>query len=114
MNSLRKVTLASAAIVALVGASLQAQAGETTEVTAEPVGEFRQVVVDYTDLDLTSPAGQKVLHSRISRAAKQVCGPTHVRDAGGLSEAMSNKQCYRDSLSRALSEVNSAAVATAN
>lgn len=110
----KKAVIASGIIGLTTGIAIQAQAGGVTEVTASSIAEAQQVTVNYTDLDLTSPAGQKVLYSRISNAAEAVCGAADLRRAGSLAQASKNQDCYRDSLSRALSKVNESVVATTN
>ena len=55
-----KKTLATIAAIGLVAVSTSATAAS--------------VIVPYEDLNLSSPAGQKVLDRRIDRAAKKVCG----------------------------------------
>ena len=104
----------TAAFIAFAGMGMQANAEDVTEVTAESYGNHEQRVVNYADLDLTSVEGQEALHYRISRAAEQVCGSTDMRQAGGLAQAARNQDCYEESLSRALSQVNNSAVASAN
>ena len=112
MKSLRTYTLAAACIIA--GTAFQANAGSITEVTANAVTDKQEATVDFTDLDLSSPQGQEALHYRLSRAAEQVCGPSDVRKAGSVAQAARNASCYKESLSRALSDVNTSAVATTN
>lgn len=114
-KSIFKQAVVASGLIGLVsGIAMQAQAGGVTEVTASAITNAQQVTVNYTDLDLTSPAGQKVLYSRISNAAEAVCGAADLRRAGSLVQASKNQDCYRDSLSRALSKVNESVVATTN
>lgn len=113
MNTLYKTTLA-AAFCAVAGISTQAFAGDFSETKVSANRVAKEVAVDYTDLDLNTPQGQEKLYYRISRAAKQICGPTQSRMAGGLSQAAENRACYKESLSRALSEIPNTAVATTN
>ncbi|GAB5413272.1 MAG: hypothetical protein Cons2KO_08750 [Congregibacter sp.] len=114
MKALKKIVVSTALIGLVSGFGMQANAGSVTEVTASSVTEPTQVTVNYTDLDLTSPAGQAVLYSRISNAAEKVCGAADLRRAGSLAQASRNEDCYRESLSRALSKVNETVVATTN
>ena len=114
MNLIRNIALASAAIFAFAGMTLTAQAESTTKVTAEPVAQTQQATVNFSDLNLNSAEGQETLYYRISNAAKQVCGSQDVRQAGGVAQAARNEDCYQQSLSRALAEVNNSAVASTN
>ncbi len=56
-------TLVAIAMLALLPAGVAAAAEPTTDVK-----------VSYADLNLTSPEGQKALHSRIEIAVRSVCG----------------------------------------
>ncbi|MEO0435509.1 MAG: UrcA family protein [Pseudomonadota bacterium] len=107
----QKLGLASIAITALAFASLNASAGNRTELTEDGIVELSAIAVDYSDLKLESPKGQEILFQRISRAAKQACGPQTYRAAGSVSIASRNKACYEDAMSRALSQVSASAVA---
>lgn len=63
------------------------------------------VRVDIQDLDLTTEQGNRVLHARLKRAAKQVCGSHDVRTAGSLENARNNRACYNEALAGALESV---------
>lgn len=114
VNTLSKVSMAAVALSFVAGFSVSASADSETTVTASNVAEATQVPVSFEDLDLDSAQGQETLYYRISRAAEQACGSSDIRQAGSLSQATRNRDCYRDSMSRALSEVSSgiAAVVT--
>ena len=70
------------------------------------------MVVSYEDLDLTSPKAQETLYYRISRAAEQVCGPTNLREAGGLARAVRNADCYEAAVFEAMAAVSLPTVAS--
>lgn len=114
MKNFGKQIIAATVLTVLGGAALQASAESMTMVTADKLGTAIEKTVNIADLNISSPEGQDALYSRISRAAKQVCGPSNRRDAGSLRMARRNRDCYEDALSRALSEVNKSAVAAAN
>ncbi len=63
------------------------------------------VRVDIQDLDLTTEQGSRVLHARLKRAAKQVCGSQDLRTAGSLENARNNRACYNEALAGALESV---------
>ena len=63
------------------------------------------VRVDVQDLDLTTVQGKQVLHARLKRAAKQVCGSQDVRTAGSLENARTNRACYNEALAGAVQSV---------
>ena len=46
------------------------------------------------------------------RAARNVCGPTGLREAGGLQMASRNRACYDEAVSAAVSQVGSAQLAS--
>ena len=114
MKVTRKTTIASAVFGMLAGMAVQASAETVTSVTADAVTEKTQRTVSIADLDLTSPEGQEALHYRLARAAEQVCGPSDLRQAGSIAQANRNRDCYRQSLSEAMAEVNQSAVASTN
>jgi UrcA family protein len=60
------------------------------------------VVVKYGDLDLSTPNGVAALHSRLNRAAKQVCSPFESRVLG-LRERYD--QCIADAVADAVNTV---------
>ncbi|WP_439100440.1 UrcA family protein [Congregibacter sp.] len=114
MKSIRRVLFATAVSGVLAAFAVQASASSITEVIADSVTNPTQVAVNFSDLDLDSATGQKVLHYRLARAAEQACGHSDIRRAGSVARAARNMDCYEQSLSRALSKVNASAVAAAN
>ena len=68
-----------------------------------PDNTVRQTVVNYSDLNLNSPAGAATLYSRIAHAADRVC-PSSGRETL-LTEA-SRKRCTTDAIRRAVETVN--------
>ena len=74
---------------------------------AGPQGE-PQLVVGYSDLDLSSQAGARVLIGRIGMAASQVCGGVpDIRDLGRLALYRS---CRQKAMADAVARVGSPAV----
>jgi UrcA family protein len=61
-------------------------------------------LVDYSDLDLSRPAGVGALFDRIESAARVVCNADDSRDLEHLARA---RRCIKGSISRAVAEVNS-------
>ncbi|MFK7828997.1 MAG: UrcA family protein [Congregibacter sp.] len=114
MKAVRNTLTTGALLGMLVGTAFQAQAENLTEVTAPAMAVKTQVIVNVADLNLSSPEGQKALYARISNAAEKACGPRDWRRAGSGYMASRNRECYDQSLSRALSEANQAWVASAN
>jgi len=75
---------------------ISANAGASTRDTPPTV------VVKYGDLDLGSKSGVAALHSRLNRAAKQVCSPLDSRVLG-LREKFD--QCVADAVTDAVRTV---------
>jgi len=111
---MKSLKLASGVVAMLTAAGLAAGASaqSVTEVRAATADERTTVTVSVDDLDLASAAGQEVLLYRLSAAAKQACGSSNVRVAGGVARAARNAECQEAALSRALARVNRGAVAT--
>ena len=100
----RVVRLAIPVFAGLVIAStaLTAEAGVHVRTGAAP----NQVVVDYSDLDLTNQSGLKVLYARLKYAAERACGS--VPESHSLQAHASFEQCYDQALNNAVVGVNDA------
>lgn len=71
---------------------------------AQPEWNTRSVQVEYSDLDLTRPAGVSTLEHRVSGAVHQVCdGP-----AFGLQERMQQRACEGAAQSAASRDIEKA------
>jgi UrcA family protein len=89
------------AFAATAGIATTAQAGDAD--LASP--HYDSVVVKYSDLDLNSVAGNKVLYARLSAAAERACGKDpHSRD---LQRRMQYRACYDSALDRAVDKIGS-------
>ena len=89
------------AFAATAGFATTAQAGDPDQ--ASP--HYDSVVVKYSDLDLKSIAGNKVLYARLSAAAERACGKDpHSRD---LQRRMQYRSCYDSALNRAVDKIGS-------
>lgn len=71
---------------------------------AEPARQPVSVEVDYSDLSASTPAGAKVLLSRIKRAAHKACGGSP--GFAHLALQMHRRACERDALARAAASVD--------
>jgi UrcA family protein len=82
----------------LVLAALGAATLTATSVPAFAAGEQgKSVEVQYSDLDLTTPAGAKELDRRLHEAAREVCGMSNMA-SGSRLRSDSAGACYRDAL----------------
>jgi UrcA family protein len=98
-NRLRHI-LVSAVLLAGAVAALPSQA-------ATPDGPL-SVKVDYSDLNLSHPAGVKVLYTRIQSAAQKVCAPLSGNRDLSLADAWA--QCLSDAVSGAVQSVDQPAL----
>jgi UrcA family protein len=62
-------------------------------VFAVPAAAESSVAVKYSDLDLSTRAGQQKLERRIDSAAREACGMDEVR-TGRLTPSTTQRQCY--------------------
>ena len=80
--------------------SLSAAAGNTQ--TLVPAG--KQIAVNYSDLNISSPNGAQALIKRLLAAASQACGPAPDRRQFAYYHAY--QDCVEDALSRSVATVN--------
>jgi UrcA family protein len=98
--------LAAASISLIAGFSTSAAAAQFDETLVQgDYAEIKAVHVQYLPSDLATAEGREILHSRLRQAAKKVCGPTNLRDAGGLREMSRNRQCYDQAFQAASSQI---------
>lgn len=107
-NFTLKSILSAAALTLAAGVSLNAAAEglEETFVGSGASG-VQTISLQYLSSDLATDEGRDRLHSRIAKAAREVCGPVGARAAGGLRIASHNKQCAEDAVQAAMSQVDS-------
>jgi len=92
----------AAAILALASAGATLSAS-TVAAFAE---ESRQVIVQYSDLNLAAPAGRATLHGRVRAAARKVCGAL---PAVQLEEVQQVRDCHSDIMSQARTRLTATA-----
>ncbi len=97
--NIRKTILTAGFVAAALSLSVGASATTVT-------GNAGAVAIEITDLDINTKQGRQVLHARIKRAAKQVCGSQNPRTAGSLENARKNKACFNDALATTVSAVD--------
>ena len=90
---------------AAFAATLAAQPAMAQEVSAPTT-----ITVSYSDLDLGSQAGQRVLDRRIRSAVEEACGPTSDADPAGKNRIL---ECRTETLAEARAQRNTA-LASAN
>ena len=72
---------------------LAAAAFGAATVLAVPAAAEGSVGVKYSDLDLSTRAGQQKLERRIDSAAREACGMEEVR-TGRFTPSTAQRQCY--------------------
>ena len=106
-NSIFNNVASAAAFSLAVLLSSQAGAEEIQEQAfSDRMIETQSISIAYNDSDLATDEGRANLYGKIKRAAKAVCGPTGSREAGGLSLASRNRECYQSAMEAALSQVD--------
>ena len=89
-----------AIIIIALGAPTYATADASSDL------EGKSVTVSYADLNLDQYDGAKTLYRHLQQASKQACDVQSWREAGSLSLFAEGRQCYRETLSGAVGEIN--------
>ena len=100
-------------VAGLASASAAADGMEETFVHPD-AAEVKTVRVQYLSTELATEEGRAALQRRIASAAREVCGPSSLHEAGSLKLATRNRECYRDSLAAANSQIESGQYAAAS
>jgi UrcA family protein len=103
MNSVTQTTLRATTFFlcgAITLCGLQATAGA-------PDPSLRQQRVSFADLDISKPAGAKVLYSRIKAAAYKVCTINGYQDMAAMQRV---NRCIDVAINNAVKEVDSPAL----
>ena len=87
---IKKMIIAAAVIQTLTMAS-----------TASAV-DVDSVKVPYNKEALLTAQGREMLHRKLERSVKKICGSTSINRAGSVGQAMENQTCYDDTLAAAL------------
>jgi UrcA family protein len=98
------ISAGMAAMILSVGAGLASVPASAGETAADARGGVRhEARVRLDDLDLATDAGRRVLQSRLTSAARRVCGEPDIRNARMASVW---RQCYAEALEAALAQVD--------
>ena len=98
-SKLFKGLLATIIVVAL-GAPAFASADAKSELKGV------SIKVSYDDLNLEKQEGAKALYRRLKQASRQACDYRGMKVAGSLKRMTQTKQCYRETLTEAIVELN--------
>ena len=99
-SKLYRSLLAIIVVVAL-GAPAIASAGPKSEL------QGKSVKVAYADLNLEKQEGAKALYRRLQQASKQACDYRGLKISGSIKRMVETKQCYHETLTEAVAEVDS-------
>jgi UrcA family protein len=103
MNTITKYALVAACIALGTGAAVQAgEACASAPQSAHAAGAA--ITVGYSDLNLSTPEGARVLYTRIDHAAHKVCDAGDIRD---LDAQAASQKCERAALAQAVQAVHS-------
>ncbi|MEQ8262526.1 UrcA family protein [Pseudohaliea sp.] len=95
-------------VAAIAFSAIASQAmAEAGPAGAQPAGAGKaQQTISYADLNLASETGRDTLARRIESAARQVCGSTSFRSAGGVRQATVSRRCVDEAVAEALTAVS--------
>jgi len=100
--------MTAAAFSLALGASSRANAEQFSDdfMTGSNDG-MQSIKIHYARGELATDGGLEILYSKIKRAVAEICGPTGLREAGGLTNASRNRKCYDEAMNAAVSQVSS-------
>ncbi|MEM8562215.1 MAG: UrcA family protein [Pseudomonadota bacterium] len=99
-----------------LGFSLLISSLATAETAVEQSDQSRafqteSISIAYSSAELSTAKGRATLYNKIKHAAKQVCGPTSNREAGGLQLASRNRSCYDETMALAMDQIGNGQLA---
>jgi UrcA family protein len=100
MNTTLKSTLTAVALAAVLGSGALVTAAQ-----ARDVGDTPSQVVSYSDLNITTQDGAKVLYGRIRTAATKVC--RNMFPPYNAADAIRSYKCTRELVDTAVKDVHS-------
>ena len=106
-----KSILSVAALTLAAGYSI-GSAAETVSETVIHGSALHSQSVSYSKAELQTSDGRAVLERKIERAAEQVCGPQGLYEAGSLSRAAKNRDCFDQAVNDAMSQIGADQLAT--
>src|SRR5262249_55150293 len=105
MNRFTLMMLTAALTTALATTAPLAQAADQAADSTAPAPA--KMLIHYSDLDLTRPAGAVTLYRRLQTAAETVCTRINGED---VNHKLMFRRCVADALSRAVTEVDQPAL----
>jgi UrcA family protein len=99
-----RAALGALLVTAVSFNALDARAGDVPDDVVINASGAREKVVEYGDLNLSSPRGVETLYRRISRAARTVCGVENGRQPVDL--AMRARRCKNQAVADAVARID--------
>ena len=114
MNTFAISNIISAAALSLAVSFSTVTSAEnaSAEFVNDAAVKVQSISIHYAGAELTTENGRAKLYSKMRQAARQVCGPTGLRETGSLSIASRNRNCYEDALAASISQVGAGQLAT--
>ena len=112
---MNKTTIKSILSVAALTFTASYSIGSAAETVSETVihgSALQSQSVSYSKAELQTSDSRAVVERRIERAAEKVCGPQGFREAGGLSRAGKNRECFDHAVDDAMSQIGADQLAT--
>jgi UrcA family protein len=101
-HCIRKMLLSAVAVAVMTSPLLAAASSRNDSVSED------QNTHGNPDLMITE--GQKRLYKELKYKSRKICGPTGIGAAGSLERAISNKECYEDTLAIAVLRLDTPAI----
>ena len=101
---MKKSVILGVAALVVVGFGMSASAVAATQSQLADGA----ISVSFADLNIQNEAGARVLYTRLQRATKSVCSVKSYRELGSLSRVSQAEKCYAETLSEAVSKIDSA------
>ncbi len=92
--------------VALIALCAIAPIVSAAEPPPEPAPESITARVSLSDVNLTTPEGQRVAHERLLQKTRSLCSSLEVRHPQSLAHHQMYIKCVDETLARALEQVN--------
>ena len=99
-----KNTIIAAGILALTTPMMASAIIKTNQVSEE------KSVVLYTVSELETETGRAQIKRQVKRAARRLCGPVDIRQAGSLKHGSVNKACFNNAVDNAMERVYGSSV----
>ena len=88
-------------------ASLLALVVPSLAVAASPgQADKIRIAVSWSDLDIESEAGAKILYARVERASERACGVATLTELGSIKRVSDAKECFDYLVEKAVKQID--------